>query len=62
MGGAEAVRELRKIDPGVKAIVSSGYSDDSVVSNHQAQGFKAVLKKPYNVDNLREVLNRVLRA
>jgi two-component system cell cycle sensor histidine kinase/response regulator CckA len=60
MGGAEAFQELWKIDPAVKAIVSSGYSDDSVVSNHQTRGFKAFLKKPYNVNNLRNVLNMVL--
>ncbi len=61
MGGAEAVRELQKIDPGVRAVVSSGYSDDSIASNHRAQGFKAFLKKPYDVDSLREVLDTVLR-
>ncbi len=61
MGGAEAVRELQKIDPGIKAIVSSGYSDDSIASNHRAQGFKAFLKKPYDVDSLREVLAMVLQ-
>ncbi len=61
MGGAEAVRELQKIDPGVKAVVSSGYSDDSIASNHHAQGFKAFLKKPYTVDSLREVLDTVLQ-
>jgi PAS domain S-box-containing protein len=61
MGGAEAVRELKKIDPSVKAVVSSGYSDDSIASNHKAQGFKAFLKKPYNVDSLREVLDMVLQ-
>ncbi len=60
MGGAEAVRELQKIDPGVRAVVSSGYSDDSIASNHRAQGFKAFLKKPYDVDSLREVLDMVL--
>ncbi len=61
MGGAEAVRELQKIDPGVKAVVSSGYADNSIASNHRAQGFKAFLKKPYDVDSLRDVLDMVLQ-
>ena len=44
----------------VKAIVSSGYSDDAATSNYEKQGFKASLKKPYNVITLREVLDKIL--
>ena len=62
MGGAETMRKLMEIDPRVKAIVSSGYSDDDIVSNHQKQGFKAFLKKPYNVEKLQEVLNKVINS
>ena len=36
MGGAEAVRRLLEIDPAVKVVVSSGYSDDEVVANFRA--------------------------
>ncbi len=60
MGGAETVRKLLEIDPGVKVVVSSGYSDDSVASQHKEQGFKTFLKKPYSFDNLRETLNKAL--
>jgi PAS domain S-box-containing protein len=60
MGGAEALRELKKLDPAVKAIVSSGYSDDAVVANHAALGFDSFLKKPYNLDELRRALDAVL--
>jgi CheY-like chemotaxis protein len=60
MGGAQAVQHLLKIDPQVKAIVSSGYSDDAATANHEKQGFKTFLKKPYDLDDLREVLNKVL--
>jgi len=60
MGGAETVRKLLEIDPGVKAVVSSGYSDDATMSNHLAQGFKAYLKKPYDIAALRETLNSLM--
>jgi two-component system, cell cycle sensor histidine kinase and response regulator CckA len=60
MGGAETMEKLMEIDPGVKAIVSSGYSDDDIVSNHKQQGFKAFLKKPYSLEKLQEILNSVL--
>ena len=62
MGGAETVRKLLEIDPEAKVVASSGYSDDSVVSKHKEQGFKAFLKKPYSIDNVREVLNTVLNS
>jgi PAS domain S-box-containing protein len=62
MGGAETMRRLMEIDPAVKAVVSSGYSDDTVTSNYDELGFKAFLKKPYNVDDLRAVLDDILSA
>jgi CheY-like chemotaxis protein len=60
MGGAETVRKLKEMDDNVIAVVSSGYSDDAVISHYRDQGFKAFLKKPYNVDDLRRVLNTLL--
>ncbi|HUL01543.1 MAG TPA: ATP-binding protein [Nitrospirota bacterium] len=62
MGGAEAIRKLLEIDPNVKAVVMSGYSHDADVSRYLVHGFKAFLKKPYNVDQLQEVLNTLLGA
>ncbi len=60
MGGAETIQRLMEIDPGVKAVVSSGYSDDAVVAGYQGKGFKAVLNKPYSTGELRAVLNSLL--
>jgi CheY-like chemotaxis protein len=60
MGGIETLQRLLKMDPHVKAIVSSGYSDDAETGNYMAQGFRACLKKPYNVAALREVLTTLL--
>ncbi len=52
MGGKEAIRLLKEIDPNVKAIVSSGYSNDPIMTNYQAYGFCMVLPKPYNTKQL----------
>jgi two-component system cell cycle sensor histidine kinase/response regulator CckA len=60
MGGAETIQKLLALDPDVKAIVSSGYSDDAALSNYREQGFRAFLKKPYNLENLRRTLNSLL--
>jgi len=61
MGGEEAVRHLREIDPGVKAVVSSGYSDDGALSSHRDQGFQVFLKKPYNIVDLQHTLDALLK-
>ena len=60
MGGREAVAQLRKIDPRVRAIVSSGYSSDPVLANYQAHGFCGVAAKPYEVSDLARVLRAAL--
>lgn len=60
MGGAEAIGRLRSIDPAVKAIVSSGYSSDPVMSNYGDYGFTSVIAKPYQANDLSRVLRQVL--
>lgn len=60
MGGKEAIEKLSKMDPEVKAIVSSGYSNDPVMANYQQYGFKAVVTKPFSIEELGEVLQGVL--
>jgi len=60
MGGADAVQKLLEIDPAVKAIVSSGYSEDAAMANYLSHGFKAYLDKPYTLAQLRNTLHSVL--
>jgi PAS domain S-box-containing protein len=60
MGGIETLRMLAEIDRDVKAVVSSGYSDDAALSNYRKLGFRAFLKKPYNMEELQNTLNTLL--
>lgn len=60
MGGRETIAGLKAIDPEVKAIVSSGYSDANESSEYREQGFAASLQKPYKRDDLVRTLARVL--
>jgi CheY-like chemotaxis protein len=62
MGGKEAIKELLEIDPEVKAIVSSGYSDDQVLSNFREYGFKGMMPKPFESLSLGKVLHEVLKG
>ncbi|MBF0208514.1 MAG: PAS domain-containing protein [Oligoflexia bacterium] len=60
-GGKEAITELRKIDPNIIAIASSGYVDDVIMSNPQQFGFNDVLRKPYLGQELMNVLNKNMK-
>lgn len=62
MGGKETIKRLREIDPEVRAIVSSGYSDDEVLANFGKYGFKSIVTKPYNVGQLSKVLHQVISS
>lgn len=56
MGGKDAIQHLRKLDPHVKAVVTSGYSDDPIMSDFQAYGFQDILVKPYQITDLANML------
>jgi PAS domain S-box-containing protein len=60
IGGREVIQELLKLDPGVTAIVSSGYSTDRVMADHAKYGFKGVISKPYRLEELSDTIRRIL--
>jgi PAS domain S-box-containing protein len=61
MGGKETIEKLLMVDPDIKAIVTSGYSDDPVMAEYEHHGFCAVLPKPYTPERLLELVNKLLR-
>ena len=60
MGGEEAFQALRQIEPQTRAIVSSGYADDPIMTRYKEYGFSGVIKKPYRVGTFSRVLQEVL--
>jgi PAS domain S-box-containing protein len=60
MGGKEAIRQLLSIDPQATAIVSSGYSNDPIMSDFEKYGFRGVAAKPYRIEKLSWILHDVL--
>jgi CheY-like chemotaxis protein len=61
MGGLEALRHLKEIDPQVKAIVSSGYANDPVMADYAKYGFCSVIGKPYKIEEFSQTLKKVLQ-
>lgn len=59
-GGKEAIKKLLGIDPDVKAIVSSGYSNDPVMAQFREYGFSAVMTKPYSIESLGRTISQVM--
>jgi PAS domain S-box-containing protein len=60
MGGKEAIKEILAIDRDAKVIVSSGYSNDPVMSNYQEYGFSAAVIKPYKLVELAKAINKLI--
>ena len=54
------MEQLLKIDPGVKAIVSSGYSEDPIMAQFEKYGFRGMIAKPFRVAELSKILHQVI--
>ena len=60
MGGRETIEVLLKLDPDVKAIVSSGYSNDPVMASYGRFCFRQAIRKPYRIQEMSAALKEVL--
>ena len=59
-GGREAIKELKRVDPAAKVIVSSGYFDDPIMSNFEQYGFSGVAPNPYRIEDLAQAIQEIL--
>ncbi|MCG6535943.1 MAG: response regulator, partial [Syntrophales bacterium LBB04] len=60
MGGNEAIKRLLEIDPNVKTIVSSGFSNNPILLEFEQYGFKGALTKPYRIGELSKTLSKII--
>ena len=60
MGGKEAIIEMKKIDPNLKSIVSSGYNTDPVMGDPTKFHFTSAISKPYNFKKLSNLISELL--
>jgi CheY-like chemotaxis protein len=59
MGGKDAVQKILAIDPKIKAIASSGYSNDPIMAEFKKYGFSAIVPKPYKLEDVNNALQQV---
>jgi len=59
-GGEEAIQALLDLDSEVKGIVATGYGEDPVARQYKKYGFVDIINKPFNLEQLEEVIRRVL--
>lgn len=62
LGGVETLKRLQNLDPKVKVIASSGYSNEEAMARHKEFGFMDVISKPYDARQLLLVIHQVLKA
>jgi len=59
MSGREVIQKLIELNPDIKAVISSGYSDDPAIADYEKLGFKGVLNKPYTLNDLKKILQNL---
>ena len=60
LSGQETMQKLIEVDPRVKGIVSSGYSDSVILSEFRKFGFVGKISKPYRIEELSRALSMAL--
>jgi CheY-like chemotaxis protein len=59
MGGVEIKDRIRQMYPDMKIIVASGYSNDPVLARYGEHGFDGIIRKPFRIITVSEVLHNV---
>ena len=59
MGGKETLSRLKQLDPGVRAIVASGYSNEMSLSQYSTYGFLGAVSKPFHFSDLSQLLSQI---
>jgi len=61
MDGLEVLSGLRKLDPGIKVILTSGFAEKKLSDEFKGAGFSGVIQKPARLDTLTSKIAEVLR-
>lgn len=59
LDGLRTLAELRRIQPQVKAVLTSGYDVESISQNYAQEGFAAFIRKPLQVETLMKIARQL---
>lgn len=62
MGGRECFLELKKLNPEIRAVLSTGYGRDGAVQEILDAGMSGFVQKPYRLDQLSAVISATLKG
>jgi CheY-like chemotaxis protein len=62
MGGGETFDRLKKINPNVKVLLSSGYSINGQASKIMERGCDGFIQKPFNIKQLSAKIREILEG
>jgi PAS domain S-box-containing protein len=62
LDGEQTFRQLRKIDPDICVLMSSGYSEQEVTQRFQGKGIGGFIQKPYELQKLADTLRKALET
>ena len=60
LDGEACFRELRRLDPNVKVLMTSGYNEQDVISRFVGKGLAGFVQKPYKTDDLLPKIRKIL--
>jgi CheY-like chemotaxis protein len=60
MGGIEAFRQIRRLDPATKVLIATGFADRSAMDALAAEGVSGFIQKPYRLEALAERIRTLL--
>ncbi len=59
MDGEQTFRELRRIRPDIKVIMSSGYNELEVTQKFLGKGLSGFIQKPYKLSTIRDIISNL---
>lgn len=62
MGGPEVFQEMKKINPEVRALVSTGYGKGEKINTIIKEGVKGYIQKPYNIHELLKTVQDIIKS
>jgi DNA-binding NtrC family response regulator len=62
LGGRDCFRQIKAINPEVRAVLSTGFSLDGTVQEIMEEGMSGFIQKPYRLDQLSRVVTLALEV